>query len=82
MMKYLMSTHSLDDESPHEVRQIVVPESMNTDLRKLMAEQPDTLDEELDQSSLQTFEKMYMQDDLCLNDSYNQTTVIHRDITE
>ena len=50
----------------------------------MLAQQQDTLEEEeLDQSSLQTFEKMYMQDDLAtLNESYHQTTVIHREITE
>lgn len=75
-MKYLLSSNSLEEDSPIKVERIVVPASLKNDngLKKLMAQQPDTIeDEELDQSSLQTFEKMNMQDDFTssLNESYN-----------
>ena len=74
MMKYLTSSNVFEEESPIKIERIVVPESLRNenDFKHLLAHQ-DTLDEEeLDQSSLQTFEKMYMQDDLqTLNESYN-----------
>ena len=74
MMKYLTSSNVFEEESPIKLERIVVPESLRNenDFKHLLAHQ-DTLDEEeLDQSSLQTFEKMYMQDDLqTLNESYN-----------
>ena len=74
MMKYLTSSNVFEEESPIKLERIVIPESLRNEneFKHLLAHQ-DTLDEEeLDQSSLQTFEKMYIQDDLqTLNESYN-----------
>ena len=74
MMKYLTSSNVFEEESPIKLERIVVPESLRNenDFKHLLAHQETLDEEELDQSSLQTFEKMYMQDDLqTLNESYN-----------